>query len=115
VSRLMNAGRIADLDLSVLSSYSNTNLHSALYIIQPALPYLRKAQESDGAKGRIVLTSSGASMTGYAGWGLYCMAKSGLNALARVLATEEKDKGVAVWSVRPGVINVSYAPRAEYR
>jgi NAD(P)-dependent dehydrogenase (short-subunit alcohol dehydrogenase family) len=46
-------------------------------------------------------------MSGYAGWGLYCMAKAGLNALARVLAVEEKDNGVAIWSVRPGVINVS--------
>ncbi|KAI9637387.1 uncharacterized protein MKK02DRAFT_23892 [Dioszegia hungarica] len=98
-------GRIADLDLSVLTTCSNTNLHSALYIIQPALPYLRKGRGADGAKGRIVLTSSGASMTGYVGWGLYCMAKSGLNALARVLANEEKEAGVAVWAVRPGVIN----------
>lgn len=50
-------------------------------------------------------------MTGYVGWGLYCMAKSGLNALARVLANEEKEAGVAVWAVRPGVINVSYLLR----
>jgi NAD(P)-dependent dehydrogenase (short-subunit alcohol dehydrogenase family) len=35
------------------------------------------------------------------------MAKSGMNALARVLAAEEKENGVAVWAVRPGVINVS--------
>lgn len=35
------------------------------------------------------------------------MAKSGLNALVRVLANEEKEHGVGVWAVRPGVINVS--------
>lgn len=95
----------------MLSSYSDTNLHSALYIIQPAIPHLRRSSKSDlgdnDVAGRIVLTSSGASGTGYVGWGLYCMAKSGFNALARVLANEERENGIAVWAVRPGVINVS--------
>lgn len=104
-------GRIADLPLDQLSTYTESNLHASLYLIQPALPYLRKSRQStDSASslaGRIVLTSSGASQTGYSGWSWYCMAKSGMNALARVLAAEEKENGVAVWAVRPGVINVS--------
>ena len=106
---LMWAGRIADIPLDQLSTYTESNMHAALYLIQPSLPYLRKSKldSSSDIAGRIVLTSSGASQTGYPGWGFYCMAKSGLNALARVLAAEEKEHGVAVWAVRPGVINVS--------
>lgn len=112
----MLPGRIADIPLDQLSSYSEANLHAALYLIQPALPYLRRSRlssatfsDSSSSKdfaGRIVLVSSGASQTGYPGWGFYCMVKSGMNALARVLAAEEKEHGVAVWAVRPGVINV---------
>ena len=111
----MLSGRIADIPLDQLSSYSEANLHASLYLIQPALPYLRRSRlssatsDSSSSKdfaGRIVLVSSGASQTGYPGWGFYCMVKSGMNALARVLAAEEKEYGVAVWAVRPGVINV---------
>lgn len=122
----MMIGRIADLPLDQLDKYTQTNMHAAVYLIQPALPYLRASRlasssdvsgngegssgSSTNLAGRIVLTSSGASQTGYAGWSWYCMAKSGMNALARVLAVEEKEKGVAVWAVRPGVINVSLPP-----
>lgn len=34
------------------------------------------------------------------------MAKAGMNSLARTVASEEKENGVAIWSVRPGMVNV---------
>lgn len=82
------------------------NLLSALYLIQPALPYLRKAAEK-GEPSRVVFVSSGAASTGYQAWGMYSMNKAGLNSFARTLATEEKDSNVVFYAVRPGVVDVS--------
>ena len=96
---MLIAARLADLDLAQASEYVSTNLLSVLYMVQPALPFLRKSS------GRVVLVSSGASSKGYTSWGLYSMAKAGMNSLARTLANEEK--GLSVWAVRPGLVDVS--------
>ncbi|OXB35803.1 cytoplasmic protein [Cryptococcus neoformans] len=102
---VLNAGsidpvdKIGNVQLDALVPYVQTNLLSTIYLLQPALPHLRKS------KGRVVLVSSGASSTGYQAWGLYSMAKAGMNSLARTVASEEKENGVAIWSVRPGMVN----------
>jgi NAD(P)-dependent dehydrogenase (short-subunit alcohol dehydrogenase family) len=77
-----------------------------MYLVQPALPHLRAAAEG-GAPSRVIFVSSGASQTGYQAWGMYSLAKAGLNSLARTFAAEEMDAGVAFLSVRPGVVDVS--------
>ncbi|WVR09472.1 hypothetical protein IAU60_006539 [Kwoniella sp. DSM 27419] len=102
---VMNAGtidpcKVGLLPLDSLIPYVQTNVLSTIYLVQPALPYLRKSQ------GKVVLVSSGASTTGYQAWGLYSMAKAGMNSLARTLAAEEKDNGVSVFSIRPGMVNM---------
>ena len=97
--------RIERLDLTATDAYVRANLLSILYMVQPALPYLRR---QDGTSlGRIVMVSSGASTKGYSAWGLYSMVKSGMNSLARTLASEEGGNGIGVWAVRPGLIDVS--------
>ncbi|OCF32718.1 cytoplasmic protein [Kwoniella heveanensis CBS 569] len=95
----IDPGKIADLPTSSLIPYVQTNLLSTIYLVQPALPYLRKS------KGKVVLVSSGASTTGYQAWGLYSMAKAGMNSLARTLAAEERENGVSVYAIRPGMVN----------
>jgi len=95
----LTPARIADIPLDKTGQYVSTNLLSVLYLVQPALPYLRKA------KGRVVLVSSGASAAGYTSWGLYSMVKAGMNSLARTLANEEKE--LSVWAIRPGMVDVS--------
>ncbi|KAK4685347.1 hypothetical protein P7C73_g4810, partial [Tremellales sp. Uapishka_1] len=95
--------KLADVPLSALTPYVQTNLLSTIYLVQPALPYLRDSP----LKGRIVLVSSGASTTGYQAWGLYSMAKAGMNSLCRTLAAEEKENGVSVFAVRPGVVDLA--------
>ena len=61
-----------------------------------AIPHLRQSQ------GRIILTSSGASVSGTATWGCYGAGKAVLNHLAKTLAKEEPD--ITTISVRPGVV-----------
>ena len=55
------------------------------------------------AKGRIILTSSGAAVGAYATWGAYGASKAVLNHLAMTLAVEEPD--VTTVSIRPGVVD----------
>jgi NAD(P)-dependent dehydrogenase (short-subunit alcohol dehydrogenase family) len=113
VDELTPIGKLADVPLSALAPYVQTNLLSTIFLIQAALPHLRRNGSSSAGSsdaGRIVLVSSGASSTGYVGWGLYSMVKAAGNSLCRTLAAEEKGNGVAVWSIRPGVVNVSKVP-----
>ncbi|KAL7422460.1 hypothetical protein Q5752_003108 [Cryptotrichosporon argae] len=91
-------GKLADLPTSSFIPYLQANLLSVLYLVQPALPHLRQA------RGRIVLVSSGAATGGYQAWGLYGLAKAGMNSLARTLANEERGV-VDVWAVRPGLVD----------
>lgn len=65
--------------------------------VRAAVPALRKA------KGSILFTSSGASVSGYHGWGAYGASKAALNHLALTLSVEEPE--VTSISVRPGVVD----------
>jgi NAD(P)-dependent dehydrogenase (short-subunit alcohol dehydrogenase family) len=65
--------------------------------IQAALPSLRTTH------GRIILTSSGASVSAYQGWGAYGAGKAVLNHLALTLSVEEPN--VTTISIRPGVVD----------
>jgi len=84
-----------------LVPYSQINIFSTIYVLQAAIPHLRK----EG--GRVVVTSSGAATGGYGAWGLYSMSKAAQNSLVRTLAVEEKANGISVFAVRPGVVDVS--------
>ncbi len=65
--------------------------------VKATLPALRKA------KGCILFTSSGASISGYNSWGAYGASKAALNHLALTLSVEEPD--VTSISIRPGVVD----------
>ncbi|KAF2828351.1 NAD(P)-binding protein [Ophiobolus disseminans] len=73
------------------------NVFGAVGLIQASLPLLRQTH------GRIILTSSGASISAYQGWGAYGASKAVLNHLALTLSVEEPD--VTTISIRPGVVD----------
>ena len=54
-----------------------------------------------------MFVSSGAAVGDIQGWGAYSSGKAALNSLARTLANEEKESGVACWAIRPGMVDVS--------
>ncbi|KAF2444867.1 NAD(P)-binding protein [Karstenula rhodostoma CBS 690.94] len=89
--------KIADSSPEEWSKAFDTNVFSAIALIQAALPSLRKTQ------GRIILTSSGAAVGAYQGWGAYGAGKAVLNHFALTLAVEEPD--VTTISIRPGVVD----------
>ena len=52
--------------------------------------------------GLVVMVSSDAARTAYAGWGAYGISKAALEHLARILAVELEPAGVRVFTVDPG-------------
>lgn len=65
--------------------------------VKAAIPALRKAQ------GKIILTSSGAAVSGYNGWALYGATKAAMNHLALSLGEEQRD--ITTVSIRPGMVD----------
>ncbi|MFV8834525.1 SDR family NAD(P)-dependent oxidoreductase [Aquisalimonas sp.] len=74
------------------------NVEAPLFLTQALLNNLQ-----DG--GRVLHMSSGAAHHGYAGWGSYCTSKAALHMLYQVLRDELRDRGIAVGSMRPGVVD----------
>ena len=101
----------ADFDLDDAKRTLEKNLFGAWRLAQAALPLLRASDD-----GRIVNVSSGAGQLDdmQGGYPAYRISKSGLNALTRILAAEER--GVRSNALCPGWVNTdmggSCAPRS---
>lgn len=75
------------------------NLHTAAHVCRAALPHLLVGG------GSVVTVGAGAALSGGAGMAGYAVAKSGLHALTRVLAAENRERGVRFNGVLPGIID----------
>ena len=88
---------LADVTLADWRRSQAINVEAPLFLTQALLPRL------DG--GRILHVSSGAAHSGYSGWGAYCTSKAALYMLYQVWSLELAERGLAVGSVRPGVVD----------
>ncbi|KXL45821.1 hypothetical protein M433DRAFT_159911 [Acidomyces richmondensis BFW] len=95
---LAPVARIAEVEIDSWRRAWETNFFSCVALVQAALPLLRES-----VTGCILLTSSGAAVGSYTGWGAYGAAKAAVNHLARTLGVEEK--GVVTLAIRPGVVD----------
>jgi NAD(P)-dependent dehydrogenase (short-subunit alcohol dehydrogenase family) len=77
------------------------NLDSAAHVCRAALPHLLRQG------GSIVAVGSRAAETGGAGMAAYAVSKVALHALVRVLALENRGRGVRVNAVLPGTIDTA--------
>lgn len=82
------------------------NLDAAAYVCRAALPALRR----EG--GSIVAVGARAAETAGAGMAAYAVSKLALHGLVRVLAQENRDRGVRVNAVLPGTIDTPANRRA---
>ncbi|KAF1987193.1 NAD(P)-binding protein [Aulographum hederae CBS 113979] len=89
--------RIKDFEYDEWKNAFDVNVFSAIALMKAALPALRSS------KGRIVLTSSGAAISAYTGWGAYGATKAVFNHLAMTLSVEETD--ITTISLRPGTVD----------
>ncbi|PYH44608.1 SDR family oxidoreductase [Aspergillus saccharolyticus JOP 1030-1] len=94
---LGQVGKVAEADPEQWKQGFDVNFMSLVAFVKAGLPALRES------KGRIVFTSSGASVSAYRGWGLYGATKAAMNHLALTLGEEETD--VTSISIRPGMVD----------
>ncbi|GAB1197186.1 hypothetical protein BDV32DRAFT_127202 [Aspergillus pseudonomiae] len=94
---LGQVGKIAQADPEQWKHGFDVNFISFVAFVKAALPALRET------KGKLVFTSSGASVSAYRGWGLYGATKAAMNHLALTLGEEEPD--VTTISIRPGMVD----------
>jgi len=96
--------------LEAFEQVIRTNLTSVFFTVQAALPYL-----NDNAS--IILNGSVISVLGNPGWSAYAATKAGVNAMARVMASELSPRGIRVNVVAPGAVRTpiwnSVAPTAD--
>jgi NAD(P)-dependent dehydrogenase (short-subunit alcohol dehydrogenase family) len=81
-----------------------TNLDGAFHVFQVVGRHMKSRAEAGDAYGRLVATSSMASLFGTAGNEHYAATKAALNALVRALAVELARYGVTANAVLPGWI-----------
>lgn len=79
-----------DMDLSF-----NTGFYPTFYLMQAALPYLRKTE------GSIINFASGAGLQGHPTQGSYAAAKEAIRAISRVAANEYGPEGINVNLISP--------------
>lgn len=85
---------LAEADLEQLRRTFEVNTVAQLGLLQLVLPALR------AAGGRVIAVTSDAAVESHEGWGVYAASKAALEAMSRVLSTEEP--GLRVYAVDPG-------------
>jgi NAD(P)-dependent dehydrogenase (short-subunit alcohol dehydrogenase family) len=94
---------------AVLAAVAPRDVERALAVnlAAPTLLAARFCAAFAGVPGdrRVVNVSSGAASSPIPGEGLYCMAKAGLEMLTQVLAAEHAASGIAIATLRPGIID----------
>jgi NAD(P)-dependent dehydrogenase (short-subunit alcohol dehydrogenase family) len=78
----------------------NVNLKSIFFMIQEALPLLRKSKKSN-----VLLTSSMSAVDPFYQIGVYGMTKAGVNNLAKSLSVELMEDNIRVNAIAPGLVN----------
>lgn len=58
-----------------------------------------------GGEGVLLNISSGAARNAYAGWSAYCAGKAAVDRMSESIALEERDSGLRVHAVAPGIID----------
>lgn len=93
-----------DTDYEVYQKVMDINYFGALRLAKTVLPYMRKAK-----KGRIIFTSSGVGVTGFANISPYASTKGAIESLAKCLEIENEEYGISFHLFHPPLTNTSSA------
>lgn len=103
---IQNAGALgpitplANISESDWRSVMDINVNAPLFLLQDLLS---SGHLKSGS--RVLHVSSGAAHSAISGWGAYCVSKSAFAMMYKCLAEELKPAGVAVGSLRPGIVD----------
>jgi 3-oxoacyl-[acyl-carrier protein] reductase len=97
---------VADTDPAEMERVVRTHLFGAFYLSKLVIPAMRERPRGD-----IIMISSSATQSLGAGGAPYNMAKAGMEALAKTLAKEERDNGIRVNVVAPGLVETEMGRR----
>jgi NAD(P)-dependent dehydrogenase (short-subunit alcohol dehydrogenase family) len=96
---VMRDSNVVDIELDVFDRTIRTGLRGHLLCARHALPELAKREG-----GALVFTSSAASFVGEPERPAYAMAKSGINALVRHIASRWGRSGIRANAIAPGLV-----------
>ena len=82
----------------------DVNYFGALRLTKTVLPYMQKAK-----KGRIIFTSSGVGVTGFADISSYAASKGAIEALAKCLQIENEEYGISFHLFHPPLTDTKSA------
>jgi 3-oxoacyl-[acyl-carrier protein] reductase len=99
---------VVDTDPNEVQRLLGTHAVGAHHLCRLAVPHIRKAA---GGRGDVVFVSSIETLHYAANHGPYAMAKAAMEALAYVLAKEERKHGIHVNVVAPGLVKTEMGRR----
>ena len=91
---------LRDTSLQDWQRVIDLNLTSIFQCVRGILPTMRERRH-----GTIINVVSIAAQTSFPAWGAYSVSKAGLVAFAKVLAAEERERGLRVINITPGAVN----------
>ena len=102
-------GPLRDADAAAWARNIDVNVMGVFHGTQAYLAHLQRTRASAGEAGGGILVnvSSGAGRKGYFGWSAYCAGKAAVNRMSECVALEEKDRGLRVHAVAPGIIETT--------
>ena len=96
-----------DISIETFETAINTNIRSVFYLTQMIWKHMKQRAESaplDQGRGVVVNISSLAAVDPFPGFSLYGSCKAWLDLITLALATEGKELGLRVCSIRPGAV-----------
>lgn len=93
-----------DTDYEIYQNVMDINYFGALRLAKSVLPHMRKAK-----KGRIIFTSSGVGVTGFANISPYAASKGAIESLAKCLQIENEEYGITFHLFHPPLTDTKSA------
>lgn len=93
-----------DTDFEIYQKVMDVNYFGALRLTKTVLPHMRKAK-----KGRIIFTSSGVGVTGFANISPYAASKGAIESLAKCLQIENEEYGITFHLFHPPLTDTKSA------
>jgi len=102
-----NAGMVTPIALAGNYAPEEVNDAVTVNLLAPIMftdGFLRLTDQFEIPR-RVINLSSGAAITAYPGWGVYGSTKAAIDHFSRTLAAEQREHGVKVVAIYPGVID----------